>query len=106
MSISPFVFLIFFFYSLLFLSPSVMMAGTNSIHPLVAAARPLALKSPKDFATFKPKTSHGNGEFRGKDVENCLPKGFHRTSAPSRYINYSTLGSTMCSTGNKHVDAP
>lgn len=33
-----------------------------------------------------------------KGFENCLPKGFHRTSAPSRYINYQPLVSEMCST--------
>lgn len=72
----------------------------------MVTARPLELKHSRVSITFKPKTSYRGRDFGGRDVESCLPKGFHQTSAPSRYINYGKLGSTMCETGNKHVDAP
>ncbi|GMN51020.1 hypothetical protein TIFTF001_020181 [Ficus carica] len=63
---------------------------------------PLPSPSPPvlDYVSFKP-TEGGVGQ-RGvgsrPEVENCLPKGFKRTSAPSRYVNYQTLGSSLCST--------
>lgn len=88
----------------LVLSPPATMTGANSMARVVEATRPLETKSPS-YNTLKPKTSHGQGGFHGRDVENCLPKGFHQTSAPSRYINYHTFGSEMCTAG-KNVNAP
>ncbi|CAK7325423.1 unnamed protein product [Dovyalis caffra] len=98
------LFFMAFFYLVLLLSPSAMLNGTNSMARVVAATRPLESKS-TNYKTLKPKTNHGQQEFHGTDVENCLPKGFHPTSAPSRYINYHTLGSSLCAT-SKQVDAP
>ncbi|KAK9190070.1 hypothetical protein WN943_018671 [Citrus x changshan-huyou] len=51
----------------------------------LAAARPL--KS-QNYATLKPETSHERHKFRGRAVDNCMPKGvFHRNSAPiSEYM--------------------
>ncbi|EEF28144.1 conserved hypothetical protein [Ricinus communis] len=106
MSSTTLFFMALLIYSLILLSPPVTFTGANATSRVaVAAARPLPSKSSKELVAFRPKTTHGRKGFRGRDVENCLPKGFHRTSAPSRYINYDTLGATMCSTG-KHVDAP
>lgn len=61
--------------------------------------RPMGSKS-ENYTAFETKKNHEDqGGFRlGQGVENCLPKGFRRTSAPSRYTNYQTLGSTLCST--------
>ncbi|KAJ7975033.1 Maintenance of mitochondrial morphology protein like, partial [Quillaja saponaria] len=68
---------------------------------VTAAARSLNPNPTPNYVTFmKPKKSHG-GQSRtgtGRDVENCLPKGYRRSSAPSRYVNYQPLGSTICST--------
>ncbi|XVE68824.1 hypothetical protein DITRI_Ditri09bG0100800 [Diplodiscus trichospermus] len=88
-----FMFLLFFF---LLLSPPPSMVGSNSMNITVGATRPLVSKS-QDSVTFKPETDTKNG-FHSQDVKNCLPKGFHHTSAPSRYINDHTFGSVMCST--------
>ncbi|CAH9072869.1 unnamed protein product [Cuscuta europaea] len=35
--------------------------------------------------------------FHGKEIKDCLPKGFRHASAPSRYVNYHILGSFRCS---------
>ncbi|CAH9138211.1 unnamed protein product [Cuscuta epithymum] len=35
--------------------------------------------------------------FHGKEIKDCLPKGFKHASAPSRYVNYHILGSFRCS---------
>ncbi|KAJ6892456.1 hypothetical protein NC651_025605 [Populus alba x Populus x berolinensis] len=99
------LFFMAFFYLLLLLSPPEMSTGTSSMAGVVAATRPLATKSP-NYETLKPKTKRGQrDQFHGGEVENCLPKGFHHNSAPSRYINYQPLGSTMCA-ASKHGDAP
>ncbi|XVE75383.1 hypothetical protein DITRI_Ditri12bG0090000 [Diplodiscus trichospermus] len=90
-----FMFLLYFF---LLLSPPTSMVGRSSVAIVAGAARPLVSKSPNHLVTFKPETGMKHG-FGGKeDVKNCLPKGFHHTSAPSRYINDHTFGSTLCST--------
>ncbi|KAJ4720735.1 Maintenance of mitochondrial morphology protein like [Melia azedarach] len=85
-----------FYVFLLLSSPAITMSGGTSGHVVAAAARPL--KS-ANYATFEPKTSHEGDKFGSRSgVEDCLPKGIHGNSAPSRYINYHTFGSTMCST--------
>ncbi|KAK1572638.1 hypothetical protein Q3G72_035571 [Acer saccharum] len=91
------VFMLTWFYFLLFLSSP----GISTVAE--AAARPFPGLKPGNYATFKPKTNHGDhdqhNKFRsGSDVNSCMPKGFHHTSAPSRYINGHTFASTMCST--------
>ncbi|KAJ6767800.1 hypothetical protein OIU74_021631 [Salix koriyanagi] len=101
---SPTLFFMTFLYLilLLLLSPPPMLIGTGSMAGVAAATRPL--ESPS-YEKLEPKTNHGQQEFHDREVQNCLPKGFHPTSAPSRYINYHTLGSTMCAP-SKHVGAP
>ncbi|XAR52341.1 hypothetical protein NMG60_11020350 [Bertholletia excelsa] len=54
-----------------------------------------------DHVAFKPQGQRGQHGFRSGDVNSCLPKGFRRTSAPSRYIHDEPFGSTMCSSGNQ-----
>ncbi|OMP03794.1 hypothetical protein COLO4_10198 [Corchorus olitorius] len=92
-------------YLFLLLSPPPLMMGTDHSMAIVAGAtRPLVPKS-QDFVTFKPETGAKHG-FHGQGVENCMPKGFHRTSAPSRYINDHTFGSTICSTTSEISTKP
>jgi hypothetical protein len=35
---------------------------------------------------------HKQRFFQGRQVKNCLPKGYRHNSAPSRFVNYDTLG--------------
>lgn len=67
-----------------------------------AAARPMGSKS-ENYVPFEIKKNHEdeNGSQLGQGVDDCLPKGFRRTSAPSHYTNYQTLGSTMCASSKK-----
>ncbi|GLT66806.1 hypothetical protein SLA2020_391540 [Shorea laevis] len=91
-------FFVALFYSLLLLAPP----SRTSHGAMVAGATRPSLES-KSSATvkFKPKTRDGSYHRLGHDgnVKNCLPKGFHYSSAPSRYINRHTFGSVACSTG-------
>lgn len=62
----------------------------------------LATKHYEASTRFKPKIGRKQGSFHGdQGVEDCLPKGIRRSSAPSRYINDQTLGSTTCSSIKK-----
>lgn len=90
----------FFYFLLLISSPAITTKMNGTCYGL-AAARPL--KS-QNYATLKPETSHERHKFRGRAVDNCMPKGvFHRNSAPSKYINYHTFGSTLCTSPAKHA---
>ncbi|CAL1387026.1 unnamed protein product [Linum trigynum] len=87
----------------------VLVLRTNVL--VGAAGRPLAEspgnKSSVTYAVFKPPADVGPTTMfhGGREVNGCLPKGFHRNSAPSRYINLEPLGTSsstiMCDTG-KH----
>lgn len=85
---------------LLFLStPTVMLAARSS--PFKAAppvAKPARAKS-HGYTTLRPRWSKKRHAFRGREIGNCLPKGFRPPpSAPSRYANYQPLGgSNACS---------
>lgn len=46
----------------------------------------------EDYVKMKPVSSNIHGIFHGKEVKDCLPKGFRRASAPSRFVNSQTLG--------------
>ncbi|GMY09264.1 hypothetical protein FCV25MIE_04503 [Fagus crenata] len=78
--------------------PLLVMTRMNSMSRIAVAMKPLE-SNPPSYVTLKPKTSHGG--FRKRSVNSCLPKGFHHSSAPSRYVNYHTFGSTMCSSGKR-----
>ncbi|KAK7844259.1 hypothetical protein CFP56_011071 [Quercus suber] len=58
-------------------------APSTIVRPLVSEAQ--------DYVTMKPLFKHKHRVFRGKEVKNCLPKGFRHSSAPSRFVNYHTL---------------
>jgi hypothetical protein len=96
--ISKFMFLLLL---LLLNPPPNITKGCNYAPFCVDATRPLEQNVPK-YINLKPKKGRG---FQGRNVEDCLPKGFRRSSAPSRYINYQPLGST-CSSPKEVVNAP
>ncbi|CAJ2629577.1 unnamed protein product [Trifolium pratense] len=93
--ISKFMFL---FLLLLLNPPPNITKGCNYAPFCVDATRPLEQNVPK-YINLKPKKGRG---FQGRNVEDCLPKGFRRSSAPSRYINYQPL----CSSPKAIVNAP
>ena len=88
---------------LVLLNPPLLMARMNSMSRFAVAMKPLE-SNPPSHVTFNHKTSHGG--FRKRAVNSCLPKGFRHSSAPSRYVNYHTLGSTMCSPGKRMAARP
>ncbi|BAT94495.1 hypothetical protein LR48_Vigan02g186100 [Vigna angularis] len=71
---------------------------------LVGGARPLLEHDGPKYINLKAEKGNGKRVFKGGSVEACLPKGFRRSSAPSRYINYQPLGSTCSS--EKLVNGP
>ncbi|CAI0442669.1 unnamed protein product [Linum tenue] len=85
------------------LSFFVLVLSTNVL--VGAAGRPLlespaGNKSSVTYAAFKPPADVGPTTMfhGGREVNDCLPKGFHRNSAPSRYINLEPLGTSSSST--------
>ncbi|KAI4351457.1 hypothetical protein L6164_005826 [Bauhinia variegata] len=89
------------FVFLLVLNPPAKITGgfSRSGHPRLVSARPLEQNLPS-HVNFKPKKGDGRRDFQA-----CLPKGFRRSSAPSRYINYQPLGSA-CFPGKVVNNAP
>ncbi|KAK9124191.1 hypothetical protein Sjap_013793 [Stephania japonica] len=90
---------------LLLLSPvEFAIAGFSSSSIKVAeGARPLQpVNNAENSNTLNTKSSSTTGQEKqhafddDRGFKTCLPKGFHHTSAPSRYSNYETLGSSMC----------
>ena len=82
----------------------------------IITCRPLEPKPPV-YVEFEPYIKHedkrgdnskgGDGDhIDGKGVESCLPKGIHRSSAPSRYINDHALGSNLCSSTKNVTTRP
>lgn len=94
--------LVFFFF--LVSSPATSPNAVTA----VAAARPV--KNPEfaqEHTAMELKPSSGTGDFnQSRSVENCLPKGLPHNSAPSRYINYQPLGSSLCSPGRNDTRQP
>ncbi|KAK3205931.1 hypothetical protein Dsin_019977 [Dipteronia sinensis] len=72
---------------LLLSSLHVSMAGRSIPSSVPSTMRP----SSGNYVKMKPISST-NKIFHGKEVKNCLPKGFRHASAPSRYVNSQTLG--------------
>lgn len=98
-------------YALLFIVCPRSTKLVTAIRPMILKEKSLASTSPdpSNYGTIlKPKESYGqqHGGFGSKEVEGCLPKGVRRTSAPSRYGNYFTLGSTVCSSIKNPVNNP
>ncbi|CAN4119269.1 unnamed protein product [Withania somnifera] len=96
-------FLVLFYLILL----SCLMNNVTSIRKLSSTStsiEPSGSSSMVDgtYVLMKPERNHNKGPiFHGKEVRNCLPKGFRHASAPSRYVNYHILGSIGCSSHGK-----
>ncbi|OVA06980.1 hypothetical protein BVC80_1731g59 [Macleaya cordata] len=93
-------------FLLLLLSPleTSMVCRQTSSPRVVEATRPLVTKFP-EYVILNPARSnhhhHKKHGYRGREVESCMPKGFRRSSAPSRYGNFHTLGSTACGSSKR-----
>lgn len=105
------IFLHLYVFLLLLLSPPILRITSTT--NLAEAARPLTETNvipPPSYEVLKPKEAHGGQPhgFGSKGLESCLPKGFRRASAPSRYVNYHTLGSgsSLCDDSSKRVSMP
>lgn len=64
--------------------------------------RPLFLSEAETY--LKPHLDHKQKFFQGRQIKNCLPKGYRHNSAPSRFVNYDTLGG--CSGNGIHSEKP
>ncbi|WVZ00858.1 hypothetical protein V8G54_026927 [Vigna mungo] len=53
--------------------------------------RPLVSSEVENYV--KPQLNHKQKALQGREVKGCLPKGSRHNSAPSRFVNYKTLGS-------------
>nr|GMD69477.1 hypothetical protein BC332_29198 [Ipomoea batatas]GMD73574.1 hypothetical protein BC332_29198 [Ipomoea batatas]GME01150.1 hypothetical protein BC332_29198 [Ipomoea batatas] len=59
-----------------------------------------------EYVTLKPHLRNKGPLFHGKEIKNCLPKGFRHASAPSRYVNYHIFGSLDCSPDTHRANKP
>ena len=65
--------------------------------------RPLVTDDDQDYVILRPNLNPGQKQvFRGREFKGCLPKGFRHASAPSRFVNYHTLGATRGCASGKH----
>lgn len=91
-------------YSLLFFTCfDVSLAARNipSSAPSTMV-RPLVKEGLDHYVSVKPQDlNHKQQVFHGREVKGCLPKGFRHASAPSRYVNYHTLGQGCSSLRSK-----
>lgn len=83
-----------------------LILSLNSLHMTMAAriipqsapstvTRPQFLSEAETY--LRPHLGNKQNVFQGRQVKNCLPKGYRHNSAPSRFVNYDTLGSSGCS---------
>ncbi|KAL9675649.1 hypothetical protein QQ045_003852 [Rhodiola kirilowii] len=64
---------------------------------LASVSSPLADLGRLETRTLTVGPKRREGEFfNDKEVKGCLPKGFRRASAPSRFANFHTLRWTGC----------
>lgn len=103
---NPFLFLKLVYVYLVLLSCLNSVTGIRELSSTSARIEPLSSNIGGTYVMMKPQKSHNKGPiFHGKEVRNCLPKGFRHASAPSRYVNYHILGSIGCSQG-KNLKKP
>ncbi|KAL4333631.1 hypothetical protein GQ457_07G033810 [Hibiscus cannabinus] len=88
---------IVFMYVLFMFSSSwgVAMGGRYIPSSVPSTMRPASV----DYVKINPQLllKHKHRVNRDKQVKGCMPKGLRHSSAPSRYVNYQTLGSS-CAT--------
>ncbi|KAK1396454.1 hypothetical protein POM88_006317 [Heracleum sosnowskyi] len=95
------------FHLLLILSPPILVPnGLDGVSSMVCVAtRPLDRKPRDAYVKFHPgdKRYVSKEGTQGPGYEDCKPKGFRRSSAPSRYTNDQIFDSSLCSTGKDEV---
>ncbi|MCD7460303.1 hypothetical protein HAX54_043247 [Datura stramonium] len=97
------LFLKLVFFYLILISCLNNITGIRELSSISTSIEP----STYNVMMKKPQRSHNKGPvFHGKEVRNCLPKGFRHASAPSRYVNYHILGSIECSQGQNFKKLP
>ncbi|KAF5751563.1 hypothetical protein HS088_TW02G00578 [Tripterygium wilfordii] len=89
---------------LLLLGSSDMTAAARNIPSSVPSTMRSLGSETGNYVKMKPHLDHKQPIFQARDAKSCLPKGFRRTSAPSRYVNYEPLGVVACS--DKHSKKP
>jgi len=85
-------------YLLLSLNSLGTTMGGRIIPPSAPSTvtRPLVSSEVENYV--KPQLiNHKQKALQGREVKGCLPKGSRHNSAPSRFVNYKTLGSGGCS---------
>ncbi|XWS74331.1 hypothetical protein CRYUN_Cryun02cG0205800 [Craigia yunnanensis] len=93
--------IIFIYLLFMFSSSDVAMAGRDIPSSVPSTMRPASV----DYVKMNPQVlNHKHEVFHEKDVKGCMPKGSTHSSAPSRYVNYQTLGSS-CAT-KAHSEKP
>ncbi|KAK8485859.1 hypothetical protein V6N13_144467 [Hibiscus sabdariffa] len=89
--------MVFMYVVLMFCSSWDVAMGGRYIIPssVPSTMRPASV----DYVKINPQVllNHKHKVNHDKEVKGCLPKGFRHSSAPSRYVNYQTLGSS-CAT--------
>lgn len=94
------------FFYLIFLYCLNNVTSIRELSSTSASIEPSTSTSMVD-GTSHVLMKHNKGPiFHGKEVRNCLPKGFKHASAPSRYVNYHILGSIGCSQGKSYKKLP
>lgn len=87
---------------LILLAPPLTQMSSEA--RVIASTRPLDqsyYSSPSNYVPFRPNKGRVPKAFGNpKIVEGCLPKGIHRSSAPSHYVNDQPLDSTLCSSSS------
>ncbi|WRX35258.1 hypothetical protein QQP08_027745 [Theobroma cacao] len=65
------------------------MAGREIPSSVPSTMRPASV----DYVKMNPQVmNHKHKAFNEKEAKGCMPKGSTHSSAPSRYVNYQTLG--------------
>lgn len=67
--------------------------------PILQSAPSTALSVEARDEITTPFRNHRQQAFHRQAIKNCMPKGSRRSSAPSRYVNYHTLGSSSNCSG-------
>ncbi|TKY48560.1 hypothetical protein E2542_SST25980 [Spatholobus suberectus] len=91
-------------YLLLSLNSLGTTMGGRIIPPSAPSTVTRPLVSSEVETYVKPHLDHKQKTFQGREVKDCLPKGSRHNSAPSRFVNYKTLGSGGCS--RMHSEKP
>ncbi|MBA0584585.1 hypothetical protein Gorai_015389 [Gossypium raimondii] len=98
-------YIIFIYLLLMFSSYSdVAMAG----RPIPSSVPSTMMPTTVDYVKTNPQVLNHNKHqvFSKKEIfKGCMPKGSTHSSAPSRYVNYQTLGSS-CATNKPHSKRP